>query len=239
MMRTPTISDPDCTCATPWAGLTLAQQKEFIKSVGGRAAAADYILSGRAGGGSQHKERNRRIRETHSQGRGIDHDHEDLSTSAAPKEKVSQGGPARALDRDIWNAIVALYPLDGPDRDVLIVSAQLGQGESKKIGEKIGISARRVRGKQDERLVWVQAHLSPAEILAHMDDPITTEQVARRAPSRAGRKPKGAPKGIPRFLTLVAISTEPPAPPRQYRPRCPRRRFVDPRQCDFGWGIAA
>ena len=113
-------TDPACACATPWADLTLDQQKEFIKSVGGQVAAADYILSGRAGGGSQNRERNRRIRETHLQGRGIDHDHDDLSTSAAPKARVSRGGPARAFDEDAWGAILLCYPDDAPDRDILI-----------------------------------------------------------------------------------------------------------------------
>lgn len=106
-------------------------------------------------------------------------------------DTVARGNPARALDRNEWNAILSLYPLDGPDRDVLILSAQIERKNAKKIGKQVGLCERRVRQIQDRIAAWAGAHLGPSDLLAHRDDPITTEPVVRRAPSRAGRKPKG------------------------------------------------
>ncbi|MDA8120139.1 MAG: hypothetical protein M0Z85_08925 [Gammaproteobacteria bacterium] len=185
----------DPACATPWANLTLDQQKEFIKSVGGRVAAADYILSGRAGGGSQNRERNRRIRETHLQGRNIDHDHDDLSTSAAPKATVSRGGPARAFDKDAWAAILLCYPDDAADRDILFWSAKLGAGKSKAIGVKVGRTDKRVRQIQDKIQAWSRTHLTREQILYAQARVVEFDidglaEPKRRLLSKAGRKRK-------------------------------------------------
>ena len=119
--------------------------------------------------------------------------------------KRARGGPARAMDRNAWNAILALYPLDGTDRGVLVASAQCGAWASKQIGTMVGLSGRRVRGIQDQKLQWALANLTAADLRAHRDDPITTERVTPRAPSLAGRKPKKAiATRIPRFLVLAA-----------------------------------
>jgi hypothetical protein len=150
-----------------------------------------------------------------------------------------RGGEARSTDIDKWNAIAAFYPPDGPWRDVLILSAQHGPGESQKIGEILGLSGRRVRQIQDRLLAWARANLTRAEIDAHLDDPITREAVARRLPSRAGRKPKAFAGRVPRVLVLVPKVAVPVRAPRPYKPRRPRTRFVDPGQVDMFWQQAA
>ena len=138
-----------------------------------------------------------------------------------------RGGAARGMDIDEWNAIAVFYR--GPHRDVLILSAQHGPGESARIGEILGISSRRVRQIQDQILAWARAHLTQAQIEAHLDDPITQEVVARRAPSRAGRKPKGR---VPR-LVLVPKVAGPTKRRRDYKPRKPRVRPVCEGQLDM------
>ena len=150
-----------------------------------------------------------------------------------------RGGAARGIDIDEWNAILSLAPLALPDRDVLILSAQHGPGESEKIGAILGISGRRVRQIQDQLLAWAKTNLAPAQIDAHLDDPITREAVARRSPSRAGRKPKGAPARIPRFLTLAAMMAGPEKERRPYKPRKPRVRPVCEGQMAFEFLDAA
>lgn len=137
-----------------------------------------------------------------------------------------RGGAARDLDRDHWNAIAVFYR--GPHRDVLILSAQHGPGESARIGEILGISSRRVRQIQDQILAWARSHLDPAQIRAHLDDPITQEVVARRVPSRAGRKPRR-----PRLVLVPKVAPGPARKPRPWRPRRPRAKFVDPAQIDL------
>ena len=147
--------------------------------------------------------------------------------------KRAQGGPARLLDKNAWNAILALYPLDGPDRDVLVASAQCGAFASKQIGMMVGLSERRVRGIQDQKLQSALKNLTAADLRAHRDDPITTEAVVRRTSSRAGRKARGAPPRPPRRLTLAPQTPAPSCPRRPYRPSVRRPRFVDPRQMNF------
>ncbi len=61
--------------------------------------------------------------------------------------------------------------------------------------------------------------------------------------SRAGRKRKMSPDpdndlAAP-ILILVPRVPLPPKAPRRATSRRPRRRFVDPSQLDFGWGMAA
>lgn len=146
--------------------------------------------------------------------------------------KRSRGGPARLLDKNAWNAILALYPLDGPDRDVLVASAQCGALASKQIGMMVGLSEKRVRGIQDQKLQSALKNLTAADLRAHRDDPITTEAVVRRPPSRAGRKRAGAPPRAPRFLVLAPHTPAPLRPRRPYRPRVRRPRWVEPGQLD-------
>ena len=146
--------------------------------------------------------------------------------------RVARGGPARSLGKNAWNAILALTPLDDPDRDVLVASAQCGASESIRIGMMVGLSPRRVRQIQDQKLKTALENFTSADLRAHRDDPITCEAVARRRTSRAGRKPKGAAIQAPRVLVLVEwVAT--PRPPRPWKPRRPRARWVDPAQLDM------
>ena len=140
----------------------------------------------------------------------------------------ARGGLARSLDKNAWNAILALTPIDDPNRLVIVASAQCGAGESKQIGMMVGLGGRRVRGVQDQSLKNAFENFTAADLRAHRDDPITTEIVTRRPPSRAGRKPK-ATAAIPRVLVLVPKVA---GPKRPYNPR-PRLRYVDPGQLDF------
>ena len=190
--QTRPTDDPDCRLSTPWGGLSPREQRDLIKSLGGGVAAADHFLSI---GHAEHFERNRRIRDTQIQGREIDLDRDDLSVIAAPR-RYGQGprraplAPARLLDRDAWNSILGASPRDIKDRDVLVASAQHGAGEAAAIAAMVGISVRQVRNCQDALLAWAREHLDEAAVAAHLDDPITQEAVARRPPSRAGRKPR-------------------------------------------------
>ena len=240
-MRTQTRStataDPDCRLSTPWAGLTLAQQRDLIKSLGGRVAASDKFQSI---GHSEHFERNRRIRETRLQGRAIDADHDDLSQVATPR-RYGQGprraplAPARLLDRDAWNAILGAAPRDIKDRDVLVASAQCGQGEAAAIAAMVGLSIRQIRNCQNTLLAWAREHLDEADIAAHLDDPITRETVTRRPPSHAGRKPR---REIPAAGVVGDLWGHHQPLRRRGRgpdrgPRRPRARVVCPGQLSF------
>lgn len=238
-MLTSRIQHPHTSPAAPWAGGTTPAELE---------AAADRLLA-EADGVSVATIRNRDWRDTlgqgpsyealawHAQNREKEEDADEslfdelgmvVASSFRSGGPVARGGPARALDRDTWNAIHALYPLDGPDRDVLTLSACYGRGESETIGKILGISGRRVRQIQDRHLAWAKANVSPSEILEHLDDPITTEVVARRSPSRAGRKPRRPPA-----LVLVPKVVELPRIHRHYKPRRPRPRVADPGQVDM------
>lgn len=148
--------------------------------------------------------------------------------------RVARGGPARSLGKNAWNAILALTPLDDPDRDVVAASAQCGAGESARIGMMVGLSPRRVRQIQDRKLKSALENFTSADLRAHRDDPIATEIVARRQPSRAGRKPKGTVTvRAPRVLVLAPKMAGPAKLKRPYRPRRPRPRFADPAQIDM------
>ena len=154
--------------------------------------------------------------------------------AASPfRDTGARGNPARSLDRNAWNAIRVLAPVDWPDKDVLIASAQYETSE--KIGEIVGRCPRRVRQIQDRLIARARAILDPADILAHLDDPLLplTVVVPTRAPSRRGRKARGAPPRPPRFLTLAPHIPKPPRARRPYRPRGRRARWVDPLQTDM------
>jgi hypothetical protein len=231
-MRTQT-TDPDCASPPPWARLSLDQQKEFISSIGGRVAAANYILSR---GHSQSYARNKGIRETHIQGRALDEDRDDLSWGAIREAKPKTG--ARALDQYQWTAILYFYPLDKDNRDVLIGSSQ-GK-TSQKISEEVGLSEKQIRNIQDQLLVWARLHTSAASLAGHLDDPTPEDKIRRRPASRAGRKRKTSPGGrlATRILILAPCVPVPPKAPRHVTIRRPRRIVVaDPRQLDFGWGM--
>jgi hypothetical protein len=168
--------------------MSRAQVKEFIVGLGGIEAATDYMLSR---GFRENHETNKRIRQTRRQGRVIDDDRDNLDNVLGIVEKPRPGGAARRVDIDQWNAVLALYPLNGRHRDVLAASARHGFGEVAEIAREVGRCERRVRQIQDWLWAWATKNLAPALIAKHMDDPITQEAVVRRPPSRAGRKPKG------------------------------------------------
>ena len=256
-MRTQARSttDPDCRLSTPWTGLTLAQQCDLIRSLGGRVAAADHFQSV---GHSAHFERNRRIRETRLQGRAVDLDRDDLSSPADPRrhgrgQRRAPLAPARLLDCDAWSAIlgaVRAIGADIPHPDVLVASAQQGKGATAAIAEEVGISQKHVRNCQNIILAWTRAHVAPEEIARHLDDPITTEVVTRRPPSRAGRKPKGwalqaAWPVAPAARDLLGDPIDLDHPPRKMRavqvrgPRRPRVRPVCEGQMAFDFDMAA
>lgn len=232
MHNTRPSDDPDCRLSTPWAGLTFDQQRDLIKSLGGKIAARNHFLSV---GHSEHFERNRTIRETKLQGRAIDLDRDDLSQAADPRRpgrghRQAPLAPARLLDGDAWNAILGAAPTDLPGRDVLVASAQHGRGATRDIAAAVGITQRQVRNAQGQILAWARAHLDPNDILRHMHDPITTEAVVRRPPSRAGRKPKGWVR--PLDTDLLGDRIDPDRLPLKLRaarrlgPRRPRVRPV-------------
>ena len=251
-MRTQ-ATDPACACSPPWAGLTGAKARAWIDQAGGARAAANFILSH---GHSADYQKNRDFRETHTQGPSLDllldrantrGEEDDAPTDIEDTEtpfRVNQTNPtvtARDLDCNQWNAILALYPQNGRDRDVLSSSARHGAGESKKIGNEVGRCARRVRQIQDGHWDWAKANTTIEDRAAHLDDPLPTVTVTKRSPSRAGCKRKSSPGNTLVTLILILVPRVPPPPKasRRATSRRPRRRFVDPRQCDFGWGIAA
>ncbi len=249
-MRTqtrPITDDPDCRLSTPWAGLTPSQQRDLIRSLGGTVTTTEDFLSI---GRSSHFERNKKIRETKIQGRAIDLDRDDLSQVAAPRRHGRAAkpraplAPARLLDGDAWNAILGAAPTDLPDRDVLVASAQLGQGATRAIAGAVGITQRQVRNAQDKHLMWARAHLDPEDVARHMDDPITNEPIQRRPPSRAGRKPKGWAAPGPDH-DLLGDPIDPDHLPPKLRavrkpgPRRPRVRPVCEGQMAFDFHMAA
>ena len=255
-MRTQTsLSDPECACPLPWVGLGPTETRAWIDQAGGVDAAAHLILSF---GRSPRYQNNRDFRETHTQGPSLDvlldigntreedeasTDFEDTETPfRANQTKVaSLAVTARDLDCDQWNAILALYPHNGRDRDVLVSSARHGVGESEKIGNEVGLSGRRVRQIQDWHWDRAQANTTIEERAAHLDDPLPTAIVTKRPPSRAGRKRKTSPgNDLATPISMLAPRVPPPPKaPRRATSRRPRRRPEDPRQTDFGWGVAA
>ncbi len=210
---------------TPWVGMSSSQVLDFVEGMGSLETAADYIL---ARGNAIRYAKNRDFRETALQGRGIDEDRDDLSSGFSILAKRRRGGAARRATIDEWNAILALYPKDGRHRDVLTLSAKHGFGEVDKIAKVVGRTERRVRQIQDWLWAWATKNLDPAVIVARLDDPITTEAVARRPPSKAGRKAKGrvtaqaAQDRRPQVEVFGdGVAWTPRKPRDVQRPRCP------------------
>ena len=150
-------------------------------------------------------------------------------------DRPAPGNFARSLDRYQWNAIRVLAP-HIPDRDVLTLSASLefgGRGSAKRIGAGLGLSGRMIRKIQDQHAEYAKKHLDPAALIAALDADLPPDDVVvpRRAPSRRGRKPRGAPISL-----VLAPQTPAPPPPRARAPRpCRARpgRGVCPGQISF------
>ena len=132
-----------------------------------------------------------------------------------------------------WNAVLALSAPDMKNRDVL---AGLAKGMSvSEIAAAIDRTPRQTRNII--KSLWEVARglvvMDVASVARHLDDPITTEVMARRPPSRAGRKPKG---WVAPITTAIIISFDlfgdpiPPCKPRKARKAGVRRPRVRP-QC--------
>ena len=149
-------------------------------------------------------------------------------------DRPAPGNPARALDCNGWNAIRVLAPMDLPDMDVLTLSSQsrFGRGHAEAIGKAIGLSGRMVRKIQDRHVAFSKT-LDPAALIAALDAPLPDGVVVpKRAPSRRGRKARGAAPRPPRFLVLAPHTPAPSRPRRPSRPRVRRPRWVEPGQLD-------
>lgn len=135
-----------------------------------------------------------------------------------------------------WNAVRSLAPVSLKNLDVLV-----GLAQGKKItdiAKLIGRSERQTRNNVQWRWKYVEG-LDVREIVRHLDDPITTEIVERRPPSRARRKPRGRGLEITTEITTAEIILDllgDPIPPWKLRKprkpgvRRPRVRAENPLQ---------
>lgn len=229
------------------ATLTTDQRKSFLEEEAGR-----FLSRGR----SARYQKNRDARERHTDGRSLFDDFDaDRNTGdeSDPLEIVLDGSriPDREDDgetcqeetalvsswfdyssggalwgKNEWNAVAALTPASLKNRDVLI---GLAQGMTvAAIAAAIDRTPRQTRNiikslwKVAQGLVVTDA----AGVARHLDDPTTPETVARRPPSRAGRKPKGwiAPRGLDTDLLGDPID------PNHLPPRMRAARVLGPRR---------
>lgn len=130
-----------------------------------------------------------------------------------------------------WNAVRALAPVSIKNRDVL---EGLAQGVSvAEIAAAIGRSVRQVRNIVRGLWKYIQS-LDVGDIARHLDDPITTDAVTRRPPSKAGRKSKQWVAELKAGITTALIirldlfgepmQAQNPRQTRKGGPRCPRVR---------------
>ena len=136
-----------------------------------------------------------------------------------------------------YGRLLKTYPHDGADYQVLLwlfsgytikrIAAELGRTDR-------AIRYARARLDRFKKSGFVR-RLLPPQIRTGKD---LTKPLPK---SRAGRKRKTSLSNDCAIPILMLASRVPPAPkaPRHATSRPPRRRFVDPRQGDFGWGIAA
>ena len=134
-----------------------------------------------------------------------------------------------------YGRLLKTYPHDGADYQVLLwlfsgytikrIAAELGRTDR-------AIRYARARLDRFKKSGFVR-RLLPSQIRTGKD---LTKPLPK---SRAGRKRKtslGNDVAIP-ILMLAPSVPAPATAPRRATSRPPRRRFVDPRQCDFGWGM--
>ena len=127
-----------------------------------------------------------------------------------------------------YGRLLKTYPHDGADYQVLL---WLSSGYTiKQIAASVGRTDRairyaRARLDRFKKSGFVR-RLLPSQIRTGKD---LTKPLPK---SRAGRKRKTSP-GNDCDIPILMLA------PRHATSRPSRRRFVDPRQCDFGWGIAA
>ena len=124
-----------------------------------------------------------------------------LADAVAERERKRR--VAVEIERAGWAAICAVYY--GPDRDVAILSAQIGPDQTKEIAKRIGRSERLARIAQERVFSWVQKHTNAGALhdATDADPDLIFERVEKRPPTRRGRKPKWA--GFPRPHGLVTI----------------------------------
>lgn len=144
-----------------------------------------------------------------------------------------------------WNAVAVLTPSNFKNRDVLI---GLARGMTvADIAAAIDRTPRQTRSiikslwKVAQGLVVTDA----ARVARHLDDPITDEQIQRRPPSRAGRKPNGWIASVSRAVDLLGDPINPTRLPLRMRavqvrgPRRPRVRSVCEGQMSMLFDMAA
>ena len=138
-----------------------------------------------------------------------------------------------------YGRLLKTYPHDGADYQVLLC---LYSGYTiKQIAIGLDRTDRAIRYARTRlgrfKKTGVARRLPPSQVR-------TGKDLTKPLPnSRAGRKRKMSPDpdndlAAP-ILILVPRVPPPPKASRRATSHRLRRRFVDPRQCDFGWGIAA
>ena len=136
-----------------------------------------------------------------------------------------------------YGRLLKTYPHDGADYQVLL---WLSSGHTiKRIAASLGRTDRAIRyacARLDRFKTTGFVRRLPVSRVR------TGKDLTKPLPkSRAGRKRRTSPSNALAAPILILVSRVPPPPkaPRHATSRPPRRRFVDPRQCDFGWGVAA
>ena len=157
---------------------------------------------------------------------------EDTATIAG---RVANRLSPQDLREGEYNRLLKTYPQNGVDYQVLLF---LASGFMPiQIATRLGRTTRAIRyarARIDRFKKEGFIRLLPAAMVR------TGNDLAKPLPtSRAGRKRKPSPGNEIRAPILVLVPRVPPPPKmsRRATSRRPRRRFVDPRQCDFGWGM--
>ena len=157
--------------------------------------------------------------------------------TASIADRSAERLSAHDLKTAEYGRLLKKYPHDGADYQVLLC---LCSGFTPiKIAAKLNRTDRAIRyarARLDRfKKTGFVRRLPPSRVR-------TGKDLTKPLPeSRAGRKRKASPGNALATPTLVLVPSI-PAPPKTSRratSRRPRRRFVDPRQCDFGWGVAA
>ncbi|MHB1752185.1 MAG: hypothetical protein ACYCTF_05740 [Acidiferrobacter sp.] len=156
--------------------------------------------------------------------------------TASITDRVAERLSAHDLKTAEYGRLLKKYPHDGADYQVLL---WLSSGLTiKRIAaglDRTDRAIRYARARLDRfKKTGFVRRLSPSRVRTGRD---LTKPLPQ---SRAGRKRKTTPGNALARPTLMLVPCVPPLPkaPRRATSR-PRRRFVDPRQGDFGWGIAA
>ena len=159
--------------------------------------------------------------------------------TASIADRSAERLSAHDLKTAEYGRLLKKYPHDGADYQVLLC---LYSGFTPiKIAAKLNRTDRAIRyarARLDRfKKTGVARRLPPSQVR-------TGKDLTKPLPnSRAGRKRKMSPDPDNDLAApiLILATRVPPSPkaPRRATSRRPRRRFVDPRQCDFGWGMAA